>query len=37
MRQAIEKIPDGSYAATGHMDGYIDDPRPKPGATCPFV
>ena len=29
MRQAIENIPDGSYAATGHMDGYIDDPSPS--------
>ena len=29
MRQAIEQIPDGSYAATGHMDGYIDDPDPS--------
>ena len=28
MRQAIQKIPDGSYSATGHMDGYIDDPSP---------
>ncbi len=29
MRQAIQKIPDGSYSATGHMDGYIDDPSPS--------
>ena len=28
MRQAIEQIPDGSYTATGHMDGYVDDPDP---------
>ena len=29
MRQAIEKIPDGSYQATGYMDGYLDDPSPS--------
>jgi N-methylhydantoinase B len=28
MRQAIEKIPDGRYTATGYMDGYLDDPSP---------
>ena len=29
MRQAIDTIPDGSYAATGYMDGYMDDPSPS--------
>src|SRR5499426_82441 len=29
MRQAIEKIPDGRYTATGYMDGYLDDPSPS--------
>ena len=29
MRRAIENIPNGSYAATGHMDGYINDPSPS--------
>src|SRR5215831_1360224 len=29
MRQAIERIPDGRYAATGYMDGYLDDPSPS--------
>ncbi|MBT8446173.1 MAG: hydantoinase B/oxoprolinase family protein, partial [Gammaproteobacteria bacterium] len=25
MRGRIEAIPDGSYSATGHLDGYLDD------------
>lgn len=29
MRQAIERIPDGRYTATGYMDGYLDDPNPQ--------
>ena len=29
MRQAIAKIPDGQYTATGYMDGYLDDPNPQ--------
>lgn len=29
MRQAIERIPDGRYTATGYMDGYLDDPNPN--------
>ena len=29
MRQAIERIPDGHYTATGYMDGYLDDPNPN--------
>ncbi|MBM4254919.1 MAG: hydantoinase B/oxoprolinase family protein [Deltaproteobacteria bacterium] len=29
MRQAIERIPDGRYTATGYMDGYLDDPNPS--------
>ncbi len=28
MRQAIEKIPDGVYSATGYIDGFLDDPSP---------
>ena len=26
MRQAIEALPDGTYAAEGHIDGFQDDP-----------
>jgi len=29
MRQAIERVPDGRYTATGYMDGYLDDPSPS--------
>ena len=29
MRAAILKIPDGVYAATTHIDGYLDDPDPS--------
>ena len=29
MRQQIEKIPDGSYSATGHIDGFIDSENPE--------
>ena len=29
MRQAIGKIPDGTYQATGYIDGYLDDPSPS--------
>ncbi len=28
MRAAIAALPDGSYAATTHIDGYLDDPDP---------
>ena len=28
MRQAISALPDGTYAATTHIDGYLDDPDP---------
>ncbi|MCY0881282.1 MAG: hydantoinase B/oxoprolinase family protein, partial [Firmicutes bacterium] len=28
MRQAIAQLPDGTYAATGYIDGYLDDPNP---------
>ena len=27
MRQAIEELPDGSYSALGHLDGFLDDPQ----------
>ncbi len=27
MRQAIEELPDGSYSAIGHIDGFLDDPQ----------
>ncbi len=29
MRAQIEKIPDGSYTATGVVDGYLDHPDPE--------
>ncbi|MGY6632976.1 MAG: hydantoinase B/oxoprolinase family protein [Alkalilacustris sp.] len=29
MRQAIAALPDGTYAATTHIDGYLDDPDPR--------
>lgn len=29
MRSQIEKIPDGTYSAVGHVDGFLDDPDPK--------
>ncbi len=29
MRSAIEKIPDGVYTATGHIDGYENSDNPK--------
>jgi N-methylhydantoinase B len=29
MRSQIEKIPDGVYRATGHVDGFLDDPDPR--------
>ncbi|MDP6815712.1 MAG: hydantoinase B/oxoprolinase family protein [Alphaproteobacteria bacterium] len=29
MRQAIAKLPDGTYAATTYIDGYLDDPEPS--------
>ena len=29
MRDAIRALPDGSYAATTHIDGYLDDPNPS--------
>lgn len=28
MRAAIEKVPDGVYSATTHIDGFADDPDP---------
>ena len=28
MRDAIEKLPNGRYTATGYLDGYIDSPDP---------
>jgi N-methylhydantoinase B len=28
MRSQIEKIPDGTYSATGYVDGYLDHPDP---------
>ena len=28
MRQAIAKLPDGTYSATTYIDGYLDDPDP---------
>ena len=28
LRHAIEALPDGSYTATTHIDGYLDDPDP---------
>jgi N-methylhydantoinase B len=28
MREAIRNLPDGSYTATGYIDGYLDDPDP---------
>lgn len=28
MRSQIQAIPDGAYAAEGHLDGFIDDPDP---------
>ncbi len=28
MRQAIAALPDGTYSATTHIDGYLDDPDP---------
>ena len=28
MRQAIARLPDGSYSATTYIDGYLDDPDP---------
>lgn len=29
MRQAIAALPDGTYAATTYIDGYLDDPEPS--------
>ena len=29
MRQAIAKLPDGTYSATTYIDGYLDDPEPS--------
>jgi len=29
MRAAIAALPDGDYAATTHIDGYLDDPDPR--------
>lgn len=29
MRQAIARLPDGSYYAEDHIDGFLDDPSPR--------
>jgi N-methylhydantoinase B len=29
MRQEIEALPDGTYSAEGHIDGFADDPDPS--------
>lgn len=29
LRQEIEKLPDGTYSATGYIDGFLDDPDPR--------
>jgi N-methylhydantoinase B len=28
LRREIERLPDGVYAAEGHLDGFVDDPDP---------
>ena len=28
LRRAIEKLPDGTYEADGHIDGFVDHPDP---------
>lgn len=28
MRDAIQKLPDGRYTASGYLDGYVDSPNP---------
>ena len=35
MRQAIARLPDGTYSATTMIDGFLDDPDPS-GTICPF-
>jgi N-methylhydantoinase B len=39
MRSQIEKIPDGTYSATGHVDGFLgsDDPALKALPVCVTV
>jgi N-methylhydantoinase B len=29
MRQAIARVPDGTYSATTYIDGFLDDPNPR--------
>src|SRR5579884_69891 len=29
LRQEIERLPDGTYSAEGHIDGFADDPDPS--------
>src|ERR671922_1606187 len=29
MRQAIARLPDGTYSATTYIDGFLDDPNPQ--------
>jgi N-methylhydantoinase B len=29
LRREIERLPDGTYTAEGHLDGFIDDPDPS--------
>jgi N-methylhydantoinase B len=28
LRREIERLPDGTYSAEGHLDGFVDDPDP---------
>ena len=28
LRREIERLPDGTYRAEGHLDGFVDDPDP---------
>ncbi len=28
LRREIERLPDGTYEAEGHLDGFVDDPHP---------
>ncbi|HZO78685.1 MAG TPA: hydantoinase B/oxoprolinase family protein, partial [Solirubrobacteraceae bacterium] len=29
LRREIERLPDGTYSAEGHLDGFVDDPDPS--------
>ena len=31
LRREIEKLPDGTYEAEGHLDGFVDHPDPATG------